>query len=437
MWALIMRGLLDIHILDASFLLVVYGLSTAAVAYLVIRRSTRSKPLILIAAALIGAGVGLLAGWIASGMWDFFGISFTLVTRMWISLAFAAIAVAVTNFRDSRWPRKAIASLSIGLFVLTAAVGINVDFGMFGTIKAALGAQSFPYLATTALHTPSTPIAQPLWKTWSAPAGMPARGTIGTVTIPATVSGFHARHALVYLPPAARVPNPPRLPVLMMLSGQPGAPYNIFDSARLADVLDSYSKAHAGLAPIVVVPDQLGSAYRNPMCVDSALGNSATYLTVDVRNWVLTHLNVEQSPRDWAIGGYSQGGTCSIQLAAAHPQIFGNLIDVSGELAPGDGSVQKTIRSGFAGSAAAYAAAKPLSILAAQAPYPDSVAIFGVGQNDPRFAVGQHRLAAAAAQAGMQVTFVTSPGTAHDWHTVRYTVERALPLLYARWGLSG
>ncbi|MHB1235899.1 MAG: alpha/beta hydrolase, partial [Microbacteriaceae bacterium] len=273
-----MRGLLDIHILDASFLLVVYGLSTAAVAYLVIRRSTRSKPLILIAAALIGAGVGLLAGWIASGMWDFFGISFTLVTRMWISLAFAAIAVAVTNFRDSRWPRKAIASLSIGLFVLTAAVGINVDFGMFGTIKAALGAQSFPYLATTALHTPSTPIAQPLWKTWSAPAGMPARGTIGTVTIPATVSGFHARHALVYLPPAARVPNPPRLPVLMMLSGQPGAPYNIFDSARLADVLDSYSKTHAGLAPIVVVPDQLGSAYRNPMCVDSALGNSATYL---------------------------------------------------------------------------------------------------------------------------------------------------------------
>ncbi len=435
-----MHGLLDLHILDAPFLLVVYGLSVAALIYLVIRRSTWSRPVVLIA-ALAGAAVGLLAGWFTSGIWDFFGISFTPITRMWICLAFAAIAVAVTNLVHSRWWRKVIASLSIGLFVLAGAVGINVDFGMFGTIQAALGAETFPYLRPTALHTSASPVtsrvAQPLWRAWSAPAAMPAKGTIGTVTIPGTVSGFHARNALVYLPPAALVANPPRLPLLMMLSGQPGAPYNIFDSVRLADLLNSYSQSHAGLAPIVIVPDQLGSAYRNPMCVDSALGNSATYLTVDVRNWVLAHLNVARNPSDWAIGGYSQGGTCSIQLGAAHPEIFGSVVDVSGELAPSLGSMQNTIRAGFAGSVAAYEAAKPVTVLAAHAPYADSVAIFGVGQNDPRFAPSQHRVADAAAKAGMKVTFVTSPGTAHDWHTVRYTVERALPILYARWGLSG
>jgi enterochelin esterase-like enzyme len=227
------------------------------------------------------------------------------------------------------------------------------------------------------------------------------------------------------------------LPVFIMLSGQPGAPYNIFDSAKLGLVLDSYSKLHNGLAPIVVVPDQLGAPDRNPMCVDSALGNSETYLTVDVHNWILTHLNVESNSRDWVIGGYSQGGTCSVQLAAKYPEIFGNFIDVSGELAPHVGTPANTIAKGFGGSAAAYEAAKPLALIAAHAPYSDMVAFFGIGQNDARFTPGQRELATAAESAGMKVTFVTSPGSAHDWHTVRYTIEQALPILYARWGLSG
>jgi hypothetical protein len=36
----------------------------------------------------------------------------------------------------------------------------------------------------------------------------------------------------------------------------------------------------------------------------------------------------------------------------------------------------------------------------------------------------------------MNVHTFTSPGTAHDWHTVQYALTRALPLFGAHWGLT-
>ena len=53
---------------------------------------------------------------------------------------------------------------------------------------------------------------------------MPAVSRNGPVIIPATVSGFRARDAHLYLPPAVLVPNPPELPVLVMMMGLPGGP---------------------------------------------------------------------------------------------------------------------------------------------------------------------------------------------------------------------
>ena len=53
------------------------------------------------------------------------------------------------------------------------------------------------------------------------------------------------------------------------------------------------------------------------MCVDGPLGYSATYLTVDVPGVdPIAHLHGQAARRAWAIGGFSQGGTCSLQLAA-------------------------------------------------------------------------------------------------------------------------
>jgi S-formylglutathione hydrolase FrmB len=224
--------------------------------------------------------------------------------------------------------------------------------------------------------------------------------------------------------------------VLILLSGQPGGPENMVQSGKVRATFDAFASAHHGFAPIVVIPDQLGQPQLNPMCVDSALGKVATYLTVDVPRWIRTHLTVQTTPAAWAIGGFSEGGTCSIQLGAQHPELFGGIFDVSGQLAPANGTVQQTIDRGFGGSAATYRAATPLALLAARAPYRDTVAVFVSGQFDTKYGPQSDAVSAAARQAGMRVTRAISPATAHDWHTVQWAMRTQLEPIERQLGLE-
>ena len=109
---------------------------------------------------------------------------------------------------------------------------------------------------------------------------------------------------------------------------------------------------------------------------------------------------------------------------------------MSGELVPSNGSTANTIAKGFGGSAAAYAAAAPVAVLAAHAPYADFHVIVAVGGNDTRFAPFARAIAAAAASAGAVTQTIVSPNTAHDWRTVHYAFANALPSIAVRTGLA-
>ncbi len=115
----------------------------------------------------------------------------------------------------------------------------------------------------------------------------------------------------------------------------------------MVERLDRIAARHHGLAPIVVMPDQLEAASNNPMCLDGPLGNSATYLTQDVPKWVRANLHAATRASDWAIAGFSQGGTCALQLGATFPDRFGSWIDVSGQRGPTLGDEGDTIKRGF------------------------------------------------------------------------------------------
>ncbi len=339
-----------------------------------------------------------------------------------------------TRWRDTRRSRshRVLAFVgSGGVLLLSALLGLNALTGSFVTLGSLVGKRVLAELSLPAV------VPGPGASDWAEPASLPAHGSFGTVQIPATSSGFPAREGVVYLPPAALTRHPPRLPVLIMMSGQPGAPTNMVTSVDMPSILDRYARLHRGLAPIVVIPDQLGGPYDNPMCVDSPLGRSASYLTVDVPRWIRHHLNVESDRRDWAIGGYSQGGTCSIQLGARYANMFGSILDISGELAPHRGSIGSTIASAFGGSASAYRAAQPLSLLAAHSPFVDTVAIFAVGEQDARYRPIEARVKDAAARAGMTTTEIVVPNSAHSWKTVGYAVGQALEVLGRRWAFSG
>ncbi|HEY0259427.1 MAG TPA: alpha/beta hydrolase-fold protein [Lacisediminihabitans sp.] len=424
-------AILSLELIRGPFPIVVECLGgLALLALLVGRRPARWLPVAALAAGA-GAGIGYAVCWLVSDVVDVFGVSLSPASRAWFSAAAAAVAVAAARTIVLRGRGIVTGVASVVVFVLAAALGINADLGEFPQVKNVLGISGYGDIRLPVVEAAGSGPSG-----WVAPKGMPAQGRIGMVTIPAPISGFRARAALVYLPPAALAANAPKLPVVEMFSGQPGGPEQMFTAGQLGESLNVYAHAHRGLAPIVVVPDQLGAPNHNPMCVNSPLGNSATYLTVDVPRWIRTHLNVLRGREDWAVGGFSQGGTCAIQFGAGHPRVFGNIVDISGQIAPRSGDLRHTVDSGFAGSMSRYEAATPKRMLQEHAPYQDTLGLFAVGQLDSRFAPGVTAVAGYAARAGMSTRLFLSPGTAHDWHTVHFAVDRSLALLGAKWGFD-
>ena len=78
----------------------------------------------------------------------------------------------------------------------------------------------------------------------------------------------------------------------------------------------------------------------------------------------------------------------------------------------------------------------PETLLAQHAPYRNTVGVFTSGSLDAKYGPGATRIADAARASGMTVTRVESPGTAHDWATVRWSLAHGLPFLGAHLGLQ-
>jgi len=271
-----------------------------------------------------------------------------------------------------------------------------------------------------------------VWKTWTPPQDLPADGAIGTVTIPATASGFIARDAEVYLPPAALVAHPPALPFVLMMMGQPGDP----DAGPIAEVLTAFAATHHGLAPIVVVADQLGDPDVDSLCLDTAsYGNVQTYIEQDVADWARSHLNILTDRQHWTVAGFSNGGQCAISLAARFPAVWGNVISASGTAFAGVESESDVLADVFDGDQTAYDASKPETVMA-ETPYPDTAAVFTVGADDDFIGPGIRDLSEKAGAAGMMTTMYEVPGEGHTVEALTQGLATAFDTLAPRLGLE-
>jgi S-formylglutathione hydrolase FrmB len=198
--------------------------------------------------------------------------------------------------------------------------------------------------------------------------------------------------------------------------------------------MDAWAAAHGGLAPVVVMPDALGNPIADPMCLDSALGQTDTYLAQDVPAWVTSELHVDPDHSHWAVGGFSFGGTCALQLAVGHPDLFPTFFDASGQQAPTLGDRAKTVSAAFHGDDAAYTAHDPLTVLASRR-WPGSAGYLVVGKQDGTYEPQAKAVAAAATASGMPVTLTEVPGS-HDWGVWAAGFDQALPWLSTRMGLT-
>jgi enterochelin esterase-like enzyme len=425
-------SVLALNIIDGPLIVVCYALSAVCAVVLLLRRPRRAA-VVSVLAGIAGALVGAVILVVSERLMHAFGGPLGWHVRIWVMLLFAGLGVCGANLRWSRPWRKALAVGAALLFAATATLGINAFYGLHPTVASFLGISLAPKVDLDPVQ-PHAPVQHqaPLWESWTPPADLPAAGTTAEVVIPPKISGFTSRPAGLYLPPAAQVPNPPALPLVVLMMGQPGSP----DPQFVAAVLNTYASQHDGLAPIVVVADQLGDPYVDNLCLDSPLhGRPETFINRDVVDWARSHLHIIDDRKYWTIAGYSQGGQCAISFAAKYPSIWGNVLDISGEQYPGAEEPEANLREMFGGNQAAYDAVKPMNIMK-QRKYPDTTAIFTASTDDPVYLETSHRMGAAAAAAGMTVTNYEVPNGGHVIGALNGGLNKGFEVLYPRLGLS-
>lgn len=429
--------MLDLSLISGPVPVLVLVAGWVAFLALAIRRGqgwwSRRVPL---AAAIGLAATGTLV-FVVQVLWQPFPDPLPGTSVLWTGLIASALALAL--LRPVRWRVKAVALVAVLIVAVTGSAQINQYFAAYPTLRSALGLPLPSQVAfgsiPAATAAPIRPVpGTPISATWSPPANLPAHGAVTTASIPGVVSGFHARPAWIYLPPAYLSSPRSLLPVLVLVPGQPGSPRDWFDGGRLAPVLDGFAAAHHGLAPIVVVPDPLGEQLAEPLCVDSARGHAFTYLTMDVPAWIRRTFQVDPDPAHWAVGGASAGGTCALQLAVNAPAVYPTLLDLSGQVEPTVGSRSRTVAEVFGGDLAAFRRVNPLDVLASH-PFPHLAATVVVGRDDTLFRPQAQRVAAALRAAGVPVRYVELPG-GHSWWVWSPGLQQSLPWLAQRMGLT-
>jgi S-formylglutathione hydrolase FrmB len=259
-------------------------------------------------------------------------------------------------------------------------------------------------------------------------------GQIKSVNIPGTLSHFAARTGYVYLPAIATAPIKVPLPVIVLSAGYPGMPGNWVDSG-LADTMNAFSKIHHGVTPIVFMVDNTGSLTNDTECVNSPRGNVETYLTSDVPNYIKAHYSVSKNPSQWAIGGLSMGGMCSLMLTLRHPNVYRTFMDFGGESGPEVGNEQTTINTLFNGSQAAFNAHQP-PLLLNQHTYKGLNGFFGIGDSDnPSLISAMKVVNELSLKAGIKTSFL-QVGGAHTFNVWQELFADSLPSVSNRIGAT-
>ncbi|MFD3505918.1 alpha/beta hydrolase [Nocardia sp. NPDC058666] len=394
------------------------------------RYVTTIMPIVVLSAAVITVALYLFV----EEVWRPFPDPIEISVYALIGIAVAALLLVVPRILVRRSIGTGVLTLLAAVLVLVAVgVRINDVYASYPTVGSAFGVEDVERVDAGELKPGQVISARPLEPAWHPTGALPETGKVLTASIPPTASGFTAREAQIYLPPAYFADPRPLLPVLVLLAGEPGAPQDWFVGGELDETMDAFAREHSGLAPVVVVADGTGSQLANPLCLDSKLGNVATYLAVDVPAWTKANLQVDPDPRAWAVGGLSYGGTCSLQLATNYPQVYPTFLDISGQDEPTLGDRQRTVDAAFGGDTAALLRVNPLDLLRSRT-YPDSAGAFVVGADDAMYRPQVERMYQAAKDAGMDVRLRILPG-GHNFALWSAGLRDQLPWLATRLGL--
>jgi S-formylglutathione hydrolase FrmB len=260
---------------------------------------------------------------------------------------------------------------------------------------------------------------------------MPAKGVVVPVSITSEASKFKHRGELVYLPPAWFATNPPpRLPVVMMIGAEFNTPADWLRAGNAIGTIDSFAATHGGNAPVLVFVDSGGAFNIDSECVNGPRGNAADHLTKDVVPFLISNFGVSADRSGWGVAGFSAGGTCAVDLAVMHPELFSVFVDIAGDLGPNTGTKAQTIARLFGGNPDAWTAFDPTTVITRHGPYSGVSGWFAiVGDHD----VAANALCALGTAKGISCAVVPEPGK-HDWAFAGRALAAALPWVAGQLG---
>jgi len=430
-----MDFLSDVSLVDGPFMWFCVGFGAVGGLYLLWRRQ-RSWPVVVLACLLLSVGVVALVHWILIDLMASFSENLPFETLVWSVIAVTALLLSI-----ARLPRNGAKSRLLGCVamlgvVLLCVAQVNLYFGLNKTVADLLGtAVARIQPLEPSLQRSAGSVPGPSLSAWKAPDSLPGGGVLRKAHIPGTASGFDARDAYIYLPPAYLSTPRPSLPVLILYAGQPGGPTDWLSGGRLRALLDRFAEDHGGLAPVTVVVDPNGSANANTMCMDSNIAHADKYLSQDVPAWISSTLDVSTDHRQWAVGGFSFGGTCALQMGTLHPNLFPSVVAFSAEREPALAKDRgKTIADSFGGDVEAFESRTPL-VLMAERRYSGSGVYLVSGEADHEFTAYMHELADAARNSGFDTHEQSIARAGHSWDAVIEGMPGALGFLAKRWGI--
>ena len=407
----------------------------------------------------VAALAGVALAWLTHHNIETNGLAGDVAPRqlwVWIFLTGVAAVVAVVGWRGARWWRRGLSMLAVPLCLLCSALMLNLWVGYFPTVQTAWNQLTAGPLPD---QTDGAMVAQMV-----ARHAVPPKGSVVKVSIPAAASQFKHRDELVYLPPGYFATNPPpTLPTVMMIGGEFNTPADWLRAGDAVTTIDKFAAAHGGNAPVFVFVDAGGTFNNDTECVNGPRGNSADHLTKDVVPYLIANFGVSPERKNWGVAGWSMGGTCAVDLAIMHPDMFSAFEDIAGDLAPNSGTKTQTIQRLFGGDAAAYAAFDPATVIARHGPYQGISGWFAISGNP---SPAQHRtpvtidaaavglggrdtapnpgdqtaaansLCALGSTHGIDCAVVPGSGK-HDWPFASRAFAAALPWLAGQIGTPG
>ncbi|MDH6577440.1 alpha/beta hydrolase-fold protein [Kitasatospora sp. MAP5-34] len=381
----------------------------------------RRAPLILAVGALLTAVVAVVV-LTSAGITD--PLPFEL--WLWLGVALTALTVLVVGWRGARWWHRLLAPVAMLLAVFAGANELNMSTGYFPTMADAIGGLS------------GDPLPEQITlDQLGTVTGKTTTGRIVEVDIPDTASGFTHRQELVYLPPAwFRSIHRPKLPVLEMIGGEFAAPDNWVRAGTAVQTIDAYAEKHNGFAPVLVFTDATGGFKVDTECVNGPNGHAEDHLVKDIPPYVEKTFGTSTAARNWGVVGWSMGGTCAVDLAVEHPDVFTHFEDISGDVGPNSGDKQHTIDTLYGGDANAWNAHDPLTVLAQHHKYKGVSGWFESGDQEAAHIKQARQLEQAARKDGIDSTVTVQPGK-HVWQFASEAFSEALPWLSRQLGTPG